>query len=270
MQADASGPPPALGRLAGKRAIITGGAHGIGRATAIEFARQGSKVAIIDADEAGCTAVASEIDDLGGTCLPHAIDVSESDEVDRVISAIAREFDAIDILFNNAGIMPEGTALTTDVATWQRVIDVNLKAMYLTTRAVLPHIPATGGSIINTASVQALLGHPNRLAYVTSKHGVVGLTRALAADHASAKVRVNAICPGTIDTPMLHRELEKVPVGERNALLQSYRELHPIGDIGQPEDVAYAVVFLASDESRFITGAVLAIDGGYTSLIGHA
>jgi NAD(P)-dependent dehydrogenase (short-subunit alcohol dehydrogenase family) len=270
MQAHASGSPPAVGRLAGKRAIITGGGHGIGRATAIEFVRQGSKVAIIDADEVGCTSVAREIDHLGGSCLSHVVDVSNPDEVDRTVTTVAREFDAIDILFNNAGIMPEGTALTTDIVTWQRVIDVNLTAMYLTARAVLPHFPATGGSIINTASVQALLGHPNRLAYVTSKHGVVGLTRALAADHAPAKIRVNAICPGTIDTPMLHRELEKVPAGERDTLLQSYRDLHPIGDIGQAEDVAHAVVFLASDESRFITGAVLAIDGGYTSLITHA
>jgi len=270
MHAHVSAGVLAAGRLSGKRAIVTGGAHGIGRATAIEFARQSSKVAIFDTDEAGCASVAEEIHGLGGTCLPHVIDISVPDEVDRTVSAVARAFGAIDVLFNNAGIMPEGTALTTDVATWQRVIDVNLTAMYLLARAVLPHIPATGGSIINTASVQALLGHPNRLAYVTSKHGVVGLTRALAADHASAKIRVNAICPGTIDTPMLHRELEKVPVNEREALLQSYRELHPIGDIGQPQDVAHAVVFLASDESRFITGAVLAIDGGYTSLIGHA
>lgn len=270
MDAKGSNGAPAAGRLAGKRAIITGGANGIGRATALEFARQGSQVALIDRDEEGCASVAEIISDLGGTCLPFAIDVSVPEEVNRTVEEVAREFGAIDVLFNNAGIMPEGTALTTDHATWQRVLNVNLTAMYLLARAVLPHMPETGGSIINTASVQALLGHPNRLAYVTSKHGVVGLTRALAADHASAKIRVNAICPGTIDTPMLHRELDKVPAGERERLLQSYRELHPIGDIGQPEDVAQAVVFLASDESRFITGAVLPIDGGYTSLIGHA
>ena len=257
-------------RLAKRRVAITGAASGIGRATAIELARQGSRVAILDIDGDACASVAEEIARFGGTCLAQVTDIADPEAVERVVAAVAQEFGGIDVLFNNAGIMPEGTALTTDLATWQRVMDVNLTAMYLLARAVLPHMGEGGGSIINTASVQALLGHPNRLAYVTSKHGVVGLTRGLAADHAAAKIRVNAICPGTIDTPMLHRELEKVPTGEREALLQSYRELHPLGVIGQPEDVAHAVVFLASDESRFITGAVLAIDGGYTSLIGHA
>ncbi len=256
-------------RLAGKRAIITGGGHGIGRATAIEFARQGSHVAIVDLDEAACQETARQIIGLGGTCLPLAADVSDAGEVDQCVASVVDVLGGVEVLFNNAGVMPEGTALTTDMATWQRVLDVNLKAMYLFARATIPQMLSGGGSVINTASVQGLLGHPNRLAYVTSKHGVIGLTRALAADHAAAKVRVNAICPGTIDTPMLHRELEKAPEDERESLLQSYRELHPIGDIGQPEDVAHAVVFLASDESRFITGAVLAIDGGYTSLVVH-
>src|SRR5687768_12912163 len=130
MQRHVAGEGPA-GRLAGKRAIITGGGNGIGRATAIAFARQGSRVAIIDADAASCTTVAEEIRDLGGTCLPYVIDVSVPDDVERAVADVAREFEAIDVLFNNAGIMPEGTALTTDLVTWQRVMDVNLTALYL-------------------------------------------------------------------------------------------------------------------------------------------
>jgi NAD(P)-dependent dehydrogenase (short-subunit alcohol dehydrogenase family) len=200
-----------------------------------------------------------------------AADVADPDAVRNVVARTVDRFGTIDILVNNAGVMPEGTALTTSEETWRRVLDVNLSAIFRFAREVIPVMQGTGrgGSIVNVASVQGLRGHPNRLAYASSKHGVIGITRALAADHAADRIRVNALCPGTIDTPMLHRELDKVPADQREATLESYRALHPIGMIGEPLDVAYAALFLASDESRFITGIDLAIDGGYTTLIVH-
>lgn len=258
-------------RLAGKTAIVTGAGHGIGLGIASLFAAHGANVMLTSLDEAALDDATRSIVAEGGSAGFVAADVADTAAVDEVVRRTVDRFGTVDILVNNAGIMPAGTALTTSEATWRRVLDVNLTAIYLFARAVIPVMKegGGGGSIVNVASVQGLRGHPNRLAYATSKHGVIGITRALAADHAADRIRVNALCPGTIDTPMLHRELEKVPADQRDATLDGYRRLHPLGIIGKPRDVAYAALFLASDEARFITGADLAVDGGYTSLIVH-
>ncbi len=258
-------------RLAGTTAIVTGAGHGIGLGIASLFAAQGANVMLVSLNEAALDEATKVIVAKGGAAGFVTADVADAAAVDEVVRRTVDRFVTVDILVNNAGIMPAGTALTTSEATWRRVLDVNLTSIYLFARAVIPVMKEGGrsGSIINVASVQGLRGHPNRLAYATSKHGVIGITRALAADHAADRIRVNALCPGTIDTPMLHRELEKVPADQRDATLEGYRRLHPLGMIGEPRDVAYAALFLASDEARFITGADLAIDGGYTALIVH-
>ncbi len=257
-------------RIAGKTAIVTGAGHGIGLGIADLFAAHGANVVLVSLNEEALGEATRAINERGGSAEYVVADVADAEAVRRVVRRTLDRFGTIDILVNNAGIMPEGTALTTTDDTWQRVLDVNLSSIFLFAREVIPVMQRSGGgSIVNVASVQGLRGHPNRLAYATSKHGVIGVTRALAADHAGDRIRVNALCPGTIDTPMLHRELEKVPADQREATLEGYRLLHPIGAIGTPLDVAYAALFLASDESAFITGTDLAIDGGYTSLIVH-
>ncbi|MGH2557505.1 MAG: SDR family NAD(P)-dependent oxidoreductase [Thermomicrobiales bacterium] len=256
------------GRLANKIAVITGGAHGIGRASAILFAREGARVAIVDYDAEGGAETEQLVREAGGEAVFLRADIGRREDAERAIAATIDRYGGVDVLFNNAGIMPEGTALTHTEADWDRVMDVNLKAIFLLSRAAIPSMIARGGgSIVNTASVQGLRGHQNRLAYATSKHGVIGITRSLAADFARDGVRVNAICPGAIDTPMLHRVLADLP--DRAAALAEFAALHPLGTIGHPDDVAYAALYLASDESRFVTGIALPVDGGYTSLITH-
>lgn len=250
-------------RLADKVAIVTGGAEGIGRGSARVFAREGARVAIVDIAEAGGRETERLVRESGGEGFFVAADVGTGEGVARAVAATLERYGGVDVLFNNAGIMPAGTALTHSEADWDRVMEVNLKAIFRFARAVIPHMVAEGGgSIVNTASVQGLRGHRDRLAYVASKHGVIGITRALAADHARQGIRVNAICPGTINTPMLHRVLDTMP--DREAALQEFRALHPLGVIGEPEDIAYAALYLASDEARFVTGTTLVVDGGAT------
>ncbi|MGH2550761.1 MAG: SDR family NAD(P)-dependent oxidoreductase [Thermomicrobiales bacterium] len=260
---------PNARRLEGRVAMVTGAANGIGQGIAELFAAHGAKVIAIDVDAERGQSVVAEIEAFGGTAHFVQVDVSEPEAIDAVVRQSVSRWGAIDVLVNNAGIMPEGTAVSTSDATWNRVMEINLASMFRFARAVVPRMSERGGSIVNIASVQGLRGHPNRAAYVTSKHGVIGLTKALAADHAAAGIRANAICPGTIDTPMLHRELEKVAESDREATIAGYRALHPLGMIGEPVDVAYAALFLAGDESRFITGTSIVVDGGYTSLIVH-
>jgi NAD(P)-dependent dehydrogenase (short-subunit alcohol dehydrogenase family) len=260
---------PVARRIDGRVAIVTGATTGIGRGVAELFAQHGARVLAIGRDQQLGGELVEAIRTGGGIAEFATVDVREAAAIETAVNEAQSRWGQIDILVNNAGIMPEGTVLTTDDTTWQQVIETNLTSMFRFARAVVPAMPAHGGSIINIGSVQGLRGHPNRLAYVTSKHGINGLTKALAADLAASRIRANTICPGTIDTPMLYRELEKVPEAERAATLDSYRALHPLGMIGEPIDIAYAALFLASDESRFVTGTELVVDGGYTSLIVH-
>ncbi len=267
--ADGQGGPAATGRgrLAGKVAIVTGAAHGIGRASVVLFAREGARVAAVDRDAEGLRRTVDEASG-DGPVLPVVADLGRAEDPERAVAEAAARFGGVDVLFHNAGVMPEGNALTHAEADWDRAMDVNLKAIFRLARAAVPHMVVRGGgSIVTTASVMALRGHRDRLAYVASKHGVVGVTLALAADHAHQGIRANTICPGTIDTPMLHRVLDALPEAERPAARAGFAALHPLGTIGRPEDVAYAALYLASDEARFVTGAVLPVDGGYTSLI---
>ncbi len=244
------------GRLEGKVAVVTGGASGIGRETARRFAEEGARVCVVDlADEPG-EEIASEIDGL----YAHA-DVTSAEDVQRVYREAAGRFGGLDVLFNNAGISPpdDDSILETDLDAWQRVQDVNLKSVYLCSRAALRHmVPRGKGAIINTASFVAVLGSAtSQISYTASKGGVLAMTRELGVQFAREGIRVNALCPGPIATPLLMELFAKDP--ERAAR----RLVHvPMGRFGKAEEIAAAVVFLASDDASFITGQVLNVDGG--------
>lgn len=244
-------------RLAGKVAIITGGGSGIGQGIAMAFAREGAKVVIAGRDQKKLDAVAREIGPAG---VAHRADVGQASDVSRLVEAAIARFDGVHILVNNAAVLLPGTAESHQEKDWDQTFDVNVRGLWLLSRAVLPHMrSAGGGSIINMASVLSMVGTRNRVAYSASKGAVLALTRAMALDHAPEKIRVNCICPGIVDTEMVARFAM-----DDNARRQRIA-MHPIGRFGQPEDIAHAAVFLASDESGWITGAAFPIDGGYTA-----
>jgi NAD(P)-dependent dehydrogenase (short-subunit alcohol dehydrogenase family) len=249
-------------RLEGKVAIITGGGSGIGRAAAELFAREGAKVVVADYNaEAGQNALQA-IKDSGGEAAFVQVDVSDSDQVRDMVQTALDTYGGIDILFNNAGILLFGSVLDTELKDWNRLMSINLTGVFLCSQAVIPHmIERGGGSIINTSSSTG--AHDvaaNIAAYVTSKGGVTLLTRAMAVDHAKDHVRVNAIAPGPTDTPMLRDNMSA-------QALADFAATFPMKRLGRPEELAYAALFLASDEASFVTGAILAVDGGQTAQV---
>jgi NAD(P)-dependent dehydrogenase (short-subunit alcohol dehydrogenase family) len=249
-------------KLKDKVALITGGASGIGRATAELFAREGAAVVVGDYNnEAGCETVRA-IKAAGVEGMFVQVDVADSAQVGRMVDAALQAYSRIDVLFNGAGVLYYGTVMETDERSWNRVLSINLTGTYLCCRAVLPHMIRQGsGSIINVASTTgAHDACANAAAYVTSKGGVTLLTRAMAIDHAKQGVRINALCPGATDTPMLRNALSPEQV---DALAKS----HPIGRLGRPEELAKAALFLASDDASFVTGSAMYVDGGQTAKI---
>jgi NAD(P)-dependent dehydrogenase (short-subunit alcohol dehydrogenase family) len=248
-------------RLKDKVALVTGGASGIGRATAELFAREGARLAVADYSAEGRDTVRS-IQTAGGQAIFVQVDVSDSGQVARMVEAAIQAFARIDILFNGAGILAYGTVLDTDEQAWNRVISINLTGTYLCCKAVLPHmIRQGGGSIINVAStVGAHDACANAVAYVTSKGGVTLFTKAVAIDHAKQGVRVNALVPGATDTPMLRKALTP-------EALETLAVSQPIGRLGRPEELAKAVLFLASDDASFVTGTAMYVDGGQAAKI---
>ena len=253
-------------RLTGKIAIVTGAASGNGRAIALAFAEEGAQVACADANEAGARQVADEIKQRGGSALGIVMDVTRLADCERTVRETVDAFGGLDILVNNAGILVEGTILSLSEADWERQQAVNVKGVFLMTKAALPSIIARGGgSVIITASQAGLRARPGIPAYVASKHAVVGLTRCLALDHAAEGVRVNAICPGFVETAMTERYFREPGTGQsRDALRAELAKANsiPLGRIGRPEDVAAIAVHLASDEAAWTTGICYSIDGG--------
>jgi meso-butanediol dehydrogenase/(S,S)-butanediol dehydrogenase/diacetyl reductase len=247
-------------RLKEKVAIITGGGSGIGRATAELFAKEGASVVVADFNSDAAQEVAKSIQKSGYRALAVFVDVSDFNSGRNMVDVTVETYGGIDILFNGAAILAFGTALDTDEKTWNRVMAVNLNGTFWCCKAVLPHlIKRGGGSIINvSSSTGSHDAKGNTVAYVTSKGGVTLMTKAMAIDHAQAKVRINALCPGPTDTPMLRSVLSP-------AEMASFASTFPMGRLGLPQELAYAALFLASDESSFITGAMIAVDGGQTA-----
>ena len=243
-------------RLAGRVAVITGGGGGIGLASAHRLAAEGARIVIADRD---ATTGAAAADAVGGVFVP--VDVSDPDDVDRLFRTTVDQFGSVDVSFHNAGISPadDDSILTTDLDAWQRVQDVNLKSVYLCCRAVLPIMQRQGkGSIINTASFVAVMGSAtSQISYTASKGGVLALSRELGVQFAREGIRVNALCPGPVNTPLLQQLFAKDPERAQRRLVHI-----PIGRFAEPEEIAGAVAFLASDDSSFITASSFLVDGG--------
>jgi NAD(P)-dependent dehydrogenase (short-subunit alcohol dehydrogenase family) len=250
-----------MGSLTGKRALITGGASGIGRTTALLFAREGAAVSVVDLDEVGGQAVVREIVNNGGKAIFVRCDVTQAKACQRVVQQTVSELGGLDILFNNAGIIRRATVIDTTEEEWDRVMAVNVKSIFLLSKYAIPVMAqAGGGVIINTASGWGLVGGRKAAAYCASKGAVVLLTKAMALDHGEQNIRVNCICPGDTDTPMLRDEARQL--GESYEDLMAEAADRPLRRIGRPEDIAQAALYLASDASSFVTGATLVVDGG--------
>jgi NAD(P)-dependent dehydrogenase (short-subunit alcohol dehydrogenase family) len=250
-----------MGRLTGKRALITGAASGIGRATALLFAREGAAVAVVDVDEAGGQAVAEMIRGEGGQAVFVHCDVTQAEDCRRAVQRTVDELGGLDILFNNAGIIRRATVIGTTEEEWDRVMAVNVKSIFLLSKYAIPVMAqAGGGSIVNTSSGWGLVGGRNAVSYCASKGAVVNMTRAMALDHGAQNIRVNCICPGDTDTPMLRNEARQL--GESNEVFLAEAADRPLQRIGRPEDIAQAVLYLVSDGASFVTGTALVVDGG--------
>lgn len=251
-------------RFKGKGVIITGGASGIGKATAERFLEEGAKVAILDVSEKNGEAALKELKKKGFTPLILTGDVAKSSDVKKMVSTAKAKLGRIDVLFNNAGILVEGTVEDVTEKDWDRIMAVNVKGVFLMSKEVVPiMLKQRKGAIVNNASCSGLVGDRNAIAYNTSKGAVVLMTKCMALDYAKKNIRVNCVCPGEIDTPMFRQEARarKMPVEEYRKELCEY---HPIGRLGVPSEVANAVLFLSSDQASFITGAAFSVDGGYT------
>jgi NAD(P)-dependent dehydrogenase (short-subunit alcohol dehydrogenase family) len=248
-------------RLAGKVAIVTGAGRGIGRGIALRFAREGAKVGILDLKGTECQQVVDEITTAGGEALALPADVTQEADVSLAVERLRARFGPVTVLVNNAAVMPTGPLHQTSPADFDRCLAVNLRGAYLMSRAVLPDMLKLGkGSIIHMSSVTGLLGLPGLAVYSATKAGLTGLARAMSTDYARHGIRTNAVAPGTIDSPMLHDFL--AAQANPDPLRAQFDAMHPLGRVGTIEEVASVFVFLASDESSFVTGATYTVDGG--------
>src|SRR3954463_1816177 len=256
----------------GKIALVTGGGNGIGRAASVAFARHGAKVVVVDRDGAAAEATAGIIRQNGGEALAVTADVTKAAEVKAYVKAALDKYGRIDCFFNNAGI--EGKVAATadyDEAMFDAVIGVNVKGVFLGLRYVLPEMIRQGsGAVVNTASVAGLVGTPGMPAYVASKHAVIGLTKTAAGEVARQGIRVNAVCPGPVDTRMIHALEEQLAPGNAASVAERYRAAIPSGRYTTPEEIANMVLFLCSDLASNTTGGQFVVDGGRTATPGAA
>lgn len=253
-------------RLEGKTAVITGGAKGIGKATALLFSREGANVVIADIDSAAGHEVVADIIENGGQAIFAYTDVTDIDQVERMMDLAEQEYGKIDVLFNNAGIALFIPTTEMSEQQWKSFMDINLNSVFYGCKCAIPRmIKNQGGVIINCASIHGHVAGPMITAYATSKGGVVMMTKALAAEYANLNIRVNAICPGYVKTPMILDIRDEM--GEHGSAMEAHLcSQHPMGRLAEPEEIASAVLFMASDESSFMTGSSLVIDGGYTAV----
>ncbi|CAN5346849.1 SDR family oxidoreductase [soil metagenome] len=250
-----------LARYVDKVAIVTGAGAGIGRATAERLVGEGARVAVVDRDRDAAEEVA---DGLGDRAFAVVADLEDADQVASMVAAAAAEFGRVDVLVNNAGIAVGGSVTSLELDDWTRVVNVNLRSIWLAMKHAMPHLAARGGAIVNMASVQGLMGFPGWAGYAATKGGILALTRQAAVEYAKDGVRVNSVAPGTIMTPMNQRIFAEAR--EPETLRAAWGAMHALGRFGEPEEVAAAIAFLASDDASFITGACLPVDGGLTIL----
>jgi len=251
-------------RLVGKVALVTGGSSGIGRAVCVALSAEGASVVVAGRDEQRARAVTQAILEGGGRALTVRCDVRSENDCERAVERTIEEFGRLDVLFNNAGIIYRAKTTTeTSPEEWDETFAVNARGTYLMSRFALPYLAETRGVIVNNASYLGLVGGRGVAAYAASKGAVVLLTKAMALDHANEGVRVNCVCPGSVETPMLVGEMAALGGGDE--VRPAFEAKHPLGRIATPDEIARAVVFLASDEASFVTGAALPIDGGITA-----
>jgi len=253
--------PNDKGSFAGKVAFVTGAANGIGRAAALAFAHEGASVVAADVSEQGNQDTARMIEEAGGRALAVRCDVSRAGDVKAALDRAVETFGRLDFALNNAGVEQPITA-TADLAEkdWDRIVDINLRGVFLCMRHEIPlMLKQGGGVIVNTSSGAGVKGFAGQAAYCAAKHGVVGLTRATALDYAKANIRVNAVCPGIIETPMMDRFSGGTPEGRERVIAQE-----PVGRMGKPEEIASAVLWLCSDAAAFMVGHAMVMDGGQT------
>ncbi len=247
-------------RLADKVAIITGGASGIGQATALLFAKEGAKIVVADVNETGSHETVDQIRSAGGKAISVLTDVTSAKDVEALVQSACNAYDKLDVLFTGAGIAMRLPVVELPEEDWDRCIAINLKGIYLCCKYAIPEMIKNGeGAIISVSSIYGIVGAKNRAAYLASKGGVANLTRGMALDYAADNIRVNCICPGFTDTPLVRN------IVKTQAEYQALAEQHPMSRLATPLDIAYGALYLASDEASFVTGIALPIDGGYTA-----
>jgi NAD(P)-dependent dehydrogenase (short-subunit alcohol dehydrogenase family) len=253
--------------LQGKVVIVTGAASGIGRASSILFARNGSSVIVSDIDAEGGKGTVDEITKEGGRAFFVKTDVSVASDAKACIDAAVQKFGRLDCLFSNAGFNPVGTVTDTTEELWDKVLDTNLKSAFLMCKYAIPAMKkAGGGAIVCTSSVDGVLAVPNEAAYIASKGGLISLVKAMAVDHAKENIRVNCILPGAIRTPLYEKFAKESQVFDLTAGGDPQADQHAMGRIGEPEEVARVAMFLLSDSPTFVTGAIIPVDGGYSAV----
>lgn len=250
-----------MNTLSNKVALITGGASGIGRATALLFAQEGAAVAVVDINVEQGNATVAEIEAAGGRAIFISCNVTSTDDCCRAVEQTVAAFGTLNILFNNAGIIRRADVISTTEDEWDRVMAVNVKSIFLMSKYAIPYMDkAGGGSIVNTSSGWGLKGGGNAISYCASKGAVTNMTRAMAIDHGKQQIRVNAVCPGDTDTPMLRNEAKQLGEPEDRFLAEA--AVRPLQRYAQPLEIAQSVLFLVSDAASYVTGTALVVDGG--------
>jgi NAD(P)-dependent dehydrogenase (short-subunit alcohol dehydrogenase family) len=250
-------------KLQGTTAIVTGASAGIGAASSLLFAKEGANLVAVDLDRKGLDVLCAQIAQHGGNCRSVEADVSQREDVERTLQFAREQYGHVDILFNNAGIVPAGKIDVTAEDQWDRAMAVNVKSIYLFCHAIIPEFRKHGGGVIlNTASATALRAVTDRACYTATKAAVVGLTKSMALDYVGENIRVNCLCPGTVDTPSLAQRIATFP--DPVAARKSFIARQPMGRFGSAEEIAEAALYLVSPQSAFVTGLAFAIDGGFS------